>query len=371
MRGLILLPLLAVGILALKGLPSWGQRPAEVWVRVLLKEAKEPVVVKTPEGEVSLRRSLPGGVWAEGKVVESLVLEGPFRLDGRSYRGSLWVLPSMSGLFLINALPLEEYLLGVLPGEMPGGFPQEALMAQAVLARTYAVHRLNPQAPYDLCATELCQVYGGMGVETPVHRRAVEATSGQVVSLPAGPGVHQAISALYHSDSGGMTAGSEEVYGRFVPYLRPRPDPFSPKRAWEVRVSWRSLLGVWPSGPKQPRQGNTKGLSEALSVPSSEEEAFALLKRSESGRAYRIRVWGREMEGPEATRFLRALGLPSTLIEEVQAGPEGLTIRGRGAGHGLGLSQWGARGMAEAGYGYREILGYYFPGTFLSNLAAR
>jgi stage II sporulation protein D len=351
---LALLPVLLLAPLSLLSLGQAGQE-ADVWVRVLLQEAPPAgVAVGTPEGEVRLR-PVPGGVWAEGKVVDRLVLPGPFRLEGRSYRGSLLVLPSASRLLLVNALPLEEYLLGVLPVEMPKSFPRQALMAQAVLARTYAISRLNPQAPYDLCATGLCQVYGGMGVETPVHREAVEATRGQVVSLPA-EGAPRAISALYHSDSGGMTAASEEVYGRFVPYLRPRPDPFSPRRAWEVRLPWGRLseaLGLSGKGTPPPGEG------------------FSVLKRSESGRAYRVRILGKEVEGPEATRLLRALGLPSTLIEEVQPGPEGVLVRGRGAGHGLGLSQWGAKGMAEAGYGYREILGYYFPGTFLSELWVR
>ena len=360
MRGLLFL---LIGLLALRSIEplfTWAQSPPQVWVRVLLEEAKE-AAVRTPIGKVLLRWSSKGVVADGGSreaILDRMVLEGPFWLKGRGYRGQLLVLPSSSGLLLINVLPLEEYLLGVLPIEMPRGFPKEALMAQAVLARTYAVSRLSPKAPYDLCATELCQVYGGMGVETPVHQEAVEATWGQVVSLPEG-GASRPISALYHSDSGGMTAASEEVYGRFVPYLRPRPDPYSPKKAWEVLIPWPRLLNLAPWG-KLP--------GALLAQGARPEEGLALLKRSESGRAYRIRVLGKELEGPEATRFLRALGLPSTLIEEVQTLPEGILVRGRGAGHGLGLSQWGAKGMAEAGYGYREILGYYFPGTFLSEI---
>lgn len=357
MRGLLFL-LLIVCLFALRSLEpafAWAKAP-QVWVRVLLEEAKE-AAVRTPTGEVFLRLSSTGVVADGGgrqATLNRVVLEGPFWLGGRRYRGQLLVLPvfgpqgnpSSSRLLLINVLPLEEYLLGVLPLEMPRSFPEEALLAQAVLARTYAISRLSPKAPYDLCATPLCQAYGGMGVETPVHREAVEATRGQVVTFGGRP-----VSALYHSDSGGMTAASEEVYGRFVPYLRPRPDPYSPRKAWAVRIPWPRLLDLAPWGRLGGRQ-----------------EGLVLLGRSESGRAYRIRTFGKELEGPKATRFLRSLGLPSTSLEEVQTLPEGILVRGRGAGHGLGLSQWGAKGMAEAGYGYREILGYYFPGTFLSEI---
>ena len=88
-----------------------------------------------------------------------------------------------------------------------------------------------------------------------------------------------------------------------------------------------------------------------------------VLEKSPSGRAWRVRLLGVEVRGPEAQRLLRLMGLPSAMAEF-----QGWLALGRGAGHGVGLSQWGAKGMAERGYGYREILGYYFPGTLLSPL---
>ncbi|MGQ9753422.1 MAG: SpoIID/LytB domain-containing protein [Thermaceae bacterium] len=306
-------------------------------VRVLLKEGDELVLSLQGESPVRVRRA-EGGVWIEGKVLERgalpLRFPGPFRFEGRAYRGEAWVEVDPGGrLLLVNHLPLEEYLLGVLPMEMPPSFPREALKAQAVLARTYALSRQNPKAPYDLCATPLCQAYGGLEVETEVHRRAVEATAGEVVSYGGRP-----IAALYHADSGGMTAGSEEVFGTLFPYLRPLPDPFSPKRPWSV------------------------------CLPRGKVGEVEILEKSGSGRVFRLRVLGREKKGPEATRFLRGLGLPSTLVVEVSDCPEGVLLRGFGAGHGLGMSQWSAKRMAEMGYGYREILGYFFAGTFLSRV---
>ncbi|WP_024118682.1 SpoIID/LytB domain-containing protein [Thermus thermophilus] len=337
-----------VGLLALV-LAALGQKAPgleALLVRVLLKEVGlgEEVRLALPTGEVALRGQAEGVV-VEGRLLPSWAVEGPyFALEKRPYRGGLVARVEGGRLLLVNVLPLEDYLLGVLPAEMPASFPEEALKAQAVLARTFAVRRLNPLASYDLCATEACQVYLGLSAETPRHERAVRATEGRVLSYAG-----QVASALYHADSGGMTAGSEEVFQKALPYLRPRPDPYAkgPKSVWQQAVrpeeAARALraLGYAPRGDDPPQ----------------------VLEKSPSGRAWRVRLLGVEVRGPEAQRLLRLMGLPSAMAEF-----QGWLALGRGAGHGVGLSQWGAKGMAERGYGYREILGHYFPGTLLSPL---
>ncbi|MFD3004260.1 SpoIID/LytB domain-containing protein [Thermus tengchongensis] len=339
--------LLACLLLLVWILPSRGQE-GDLLLRVLLKEVPEgqEVSLLLPEGQGTVRaRGEAQGVWVEGKVQPFWEFPGPyFRLDGRTYRGGVRLLSQGGKLLLVNLVLLEDYLLGVLPAEMPEGFPQEALKAQAVVARTFAVNRLNPRAPYDLCASEVCQVYLGFDVETARHTEAVRGTRGKVLSYQG-----RAISALYHADSGGMTAGSEEVFQKALPYLRPRPDPYArgPKSQWQVSVSPERAaaalraMGHTPQGSDSP----------------------VVLERSASGRVWRLRLLGVEIQGPEAQRLVRNLGLPSALVEF-----KGWRAEGRGAGHGVGLSQWGAKGMAEAGYGYREVLGHYFPGTFLSDL---
>ncbi|GAB5603355.1 SpoIID/LytB domain-containing protein [Thermus sp. FJN-A] len=341
-RGLKLISLLA---LSLAFGPGLGQEK-DLLLRVLLKEvpAGEEVRLLLPTGEVRARGA-GEGVLVEGRPYPFLDLPGPyFGVDGRLYRGGVRLLPQGGRLLLVNLVLLEDYLLGVLPAEMPEGFPPEALKAQAVVARTFAVNRLNPKAPYDLCASELCQVYLGLSVETGRHREAVAATRGQVLSYGG-----RAISALYHADSGGMTAGSEEVFQRPLPYLRPRPDPYArgPKSQWRLRLTLEAAAKALRSQGYTPRG----------------EEPPEVLERSPSGRVWRLRVLGVEVFGPEAQRLVRLMGLPSALVEF-----SGWEAVGRGAGHGVGLSQWGARGMAEAGFGYREVLGHYFPGTFLSEL---
>ncbi|MGC8903579.1 SpoIID/LytB domain-containing protein [Thermus sp.] len=340
MRGFFRLFLLLLALFSGRG---QGQ---DLWLRVLLREAPlgQEVVLRLPEGKVRAWAT-PQGVAVEGRVYPFLDLPAPyFALGGRVYRGGVRLLARGRKLLVVNLVSLEDYLLGVLPGEMPEGFPLEALKAQAVVARTFAVSRLNPKAPYDLCAGERCQVYLGFSAEKERYRAAVAATRGQVLSYGG-----RAISALYHADSGGMTAGNEEVFGQALPYLRPRPDPYAkgPKSLWRMRVEKARAakvlraLGFRPAGEDPPR----------------------VLERSPSGRVWRVRLLGVELRGLEAGRFLRLLGLPSTLVEF-----QGFEALGRGLGHGVGLSQWGAKGMAEAGYGHREILGHYFPGTFLSDL---
>ncbi len=304
----------------------------------------QEVALKLPQGEVRARGT-PQGVVVEGKVLPLWDFPVPyFALEGRAYRGGVRLLVEGNRLLVVNQVLLEDYLLGVLPGEMPEGFPLEALKAQAVVARTFAVNRLNPKAPYDLCAGEACQVYLGLSAEKERYRLAVAATRGQVLSYGG-----KAISALYHADSGGMTAGSEEVFGRPLPYLRPRPDPYAkgPKSLWRMPLDKAQAARVL----------------QALGLSPLGEDPPQVLERSPSGRVWRVRLLGVELRGLEAGRALRLMGLPSTLVEFA-----GFEAIGRGAGHGVGLSQWGAKGMAEAGYGHREILGHYFPGTFLSDL---
>lgn len=342
------------------GLLGWAQ-PAGTnpTVRILLEEVSQArVEIGSHQQWSALGRLVqPGGQLElsgqDGLVVLGglatapwLELEGEgFSLGSRSYRGRLLVVAQANRLLLINRLPLEEYLQGVVPAEVPRTFPPEALRAQAILARTYALHRLNPQGLYDLCDDERCQVYLGKRVETAEHNAAILATTGLVLSYQ-----NRLISALYHSDSGGYTASAAEVWGQPVPYLVPRPDPFaeSPRSHWSQTLDPLRVAQVagWPVD--QPLL------------------ALEVLGYSDSGRVAQLRLLGAlqstELSGTAATRFLRLLGLPSTRLRF-----DGWEVSGQGSGHGVGLSQWGARGLALQGWDYRQILGYYFPGTQLAS----
>ena len=280
-----------------------------------------------------------------GNLLSFVPREGAFAVGGRRYRGFLRVVWQEGRLLLINRVGLEDYLQGVLPGEVPASFPFEVLRAQAILARTYTLSRLGSSPYYDLCDSARCQVYLGLDAETARHTQAVRATAGRILAFHGEP-----ISAVYHADSGGTTAAAEEVWGGRVPYLQARDDPWSLSKRWRVQVSARQVQRVLQD------LGYAPGAVQSMKV----------LAKGASGRIVRLEVVGSGtrivLETPKVGRFLRALGLPSTL-----ASLSGWTFDGRGSGHGVGMSQWGARGFAQRGWNYREILAYYYPQTVLTS----
>lgn len=296
--------------------------------------------ITVSSGEVRVD-GLGAGPWVE------FVSADGFTLGGRSYRGSLLVVWQAGRALFINRVWLEDYLLGVVPGEVPASFPDSVLQAQAVLARTFALYRLNPKGLYDLCATERCQVYLGRSAETPRHTHAVYATRSLIVSFNQKP-----ITAVYHADSGGYTAASAEVWGNSVPYLVARPDPYAagPNSTWSRTLTPEAVA---------------RGLA-GLGIQIGAVQSIVPLFVSESGRPLRLRLVGSngsvELDAPQSTRLLRGLGLPSTRVRF-----DGWQVLGQGSGHGVGMSQWGARGLALQGWDFRQILGYYYPGTFLSS----
>lgn len=154
----------------------------------------------------------------------------PLSLDGRQYRGKLEV--SLQGKYLrvVNVVPLESYLQGVVAGEMPFSWPAEALKAQAVAARSYALSHLAMGKPFDLYSDVRSQVYSGIAGERPSTTEAVKATAGEVVLYQG-----KVASTLYFSSSGGKTANARDVFGVAIPYLVSRPDPWdkaSPYFRW-------------------------------------------------------------------------------------------------------------------------------------------
>lgn len=334
-------------------------------IRVLLAETAQPAtvhlegahVVTTVRGSTTATTSLvwplasrPGTVTVDGRGAGSRIefdpAAGTFTLNGRTYRGSLRVEATDSGLRFVNLVPLEAYLRGVVPSEMQAIWPMEALKAQAVAARSFTLSRLDPLAPWDVCATEQCQVYLGVAAEHPRSDRAVEDTAGIVITYAERPAA-----AYYHADSGGTVASSGEVWGTQLPYLVAIPDLTysTPHRRWTVALSATVLASAAAA------RGGRIGTPTAVQV----------VERGPSGRVTRLSVTGSSgtlvFEGSDLASVLRSAGAPSTAFDVVQ----GLTVRGDGRGHGVGMSQYGARAMAEAGADYREILGFYYRGIGL------
>lgn len=284
---------------------------------------------------------------------------GPVAVGKRWYRGTLELMKSANGITVVNEVPMDEYLYGVVPAEMPSSWPIEALKAQAVAARTYAVGHRGDYGPlgYDLKPTVQSQVYGGMGVEATASTLAVVETAGQILMFMGTP-----INAYYSAGAGGFTEGAEAVHGfeRKVPGLRPGGYPYlqpvadfdwaSPRWRWEVTLT---------------RQRIREGLA-AKGVDVGSVREVEVVERSYSGRARWVRVRGgeRSREIPGQT-FRMALGLNSTLFTVSRAGDDAYVLVGRGWGHGVGLSQWGARQMADWGHDYSEILSHFYQGAEL------
>ncbi|HEX6989885.1 MAG TPA: stage II sporulation protein D [Bacillota bacterium] len=269
----------------------------------------------------------------------------------------------------LTAMPLEEYVKGVVAAEMPASFPIEALKAQAVVARTYAVRRMrvfggpgcdrHPAA--DVCteptthqafATEesLRRRWGALRYAAYWQRieQAVEATRGLILMYDGRP-----IDAVYHSTSGGRTEAAEYVWGQPVPYLTSVPSPYeerSPRARQTVHLSWTELgrlLGL-----------ESTSVAAAGTSPGTVLEA---LDRTPSGRITRLRVGTTILDAPEIRQRLH---LNSTWFSwETDA--DGVTFTVRGYGHGVGMSQYGADGMARRGSTYEAILAHYYPGTDL------
>lgn len=274
-------------------------------------------------------------------------------LDIHPYRGVVELRRTAAGrLTVINELDLEEYLYGVLKNEVDPQWPAEALKAQAVASRTWGLYSLNRFAPegYDVRATTESQVYNGVTAEDPRTSAAVDETRGEIMTYQGRP-----IFAAYHSDSGGYTESSELVWGGTTyPYLKGVVDPYSggaPHHEWIVRMDLATFENrVRRSGRMITR---VTGIEVAEATP--------------SGRAALLRVSGAYgvllLKGAELRAVLGA-DLRSTLftVRVVPDDPPLVEFQGRGSGHGVGLSQWGARGMAEAGRRYQEILSYYYSG---------
>jgi stage II sporulation protein D len=187
------------------------------------------------EARVSLVGDQVNARWDDKSITSpklaAAAMEGHLHYGGRQYRGRLEFFASRSGgLAVLNVLPLEEYLLGVVSAEMPSSWPAEALRAQAIVARSYAVTRManRREATYDVLATTSDQVYRGVSAETPQTDQAVHDTSGQILTYNGEP-----IVAYYCADAGGYTRAGEAPYLRSVPC----PSPRSPHSQWEFQLS--------------------------------------------------------------------------------------------------------------------------------------
>ena len=302
-------------------------------------------VAQAKSGKVAL------GNWQGSQLWIDPSQNGNVWIGNAWYRGRVLLVPRNGGLTAINYVDLEEYLYSVLGAEMDGGWPQEALKSQAVAARTYALYkRQRSNGIFDVGDDQTWQVYKGLITESAGTRSAVSATRGQVLIYNG-----QAILAAFHSSSGGHTENVEDVWNEPLPYLRGVPDfdQGTPVFEWTKTFSQADL---------------SKRISGVGNIT-----AMTPQRTSAYGSILTMKVVGdkgvRVISGED---IAAALGLRSTRFQvNRKSGTTSFQVTGRGFGHGVGLSQWGAYNLARAGYNYQQILAHYYRNTNLAKIDVR
>jgi len=329
-------------------------------VRVLIYDSADPVRIGSPEAAEEVR-AVAAGLVMGGRSIGTRWAprgSGPWKVGSRTVRGRIAVRAEAGRIQVLNRVELEAYVASTVGGEMSSSWPREALRAQAVAARTYVLHEAakRRQSDWDVRATQASQVYRGIAAETAETRSAASATSGEVLTYRGEP-----ILAVFHSTAGGRTATAGEVWGRDLPYLRVvtvEEEDEAPHTYWRTAFSTGDLSKVL--GAAGVEVGPLRGV--------------AVTRRTSSGRVGRIEVRGGartvELSGPLLKGFVGSLGLRSTLFD-VRPTADGYAFVGSGYGHGVGMSQWGARALAERGVSYQRILARFYPGTRLENWISR
>ncbi len=289
--------------------------------------------------------------------------EGIIYINGKGYRGKFGLYKSDENIYLINFIPMESYLKGVVPREMGRLSSEyyEALKSQAIAARTFAYKNLNYSALYDLLPTEAHQVYGNIDAEYELSTRAVDETRGLVLTYNG-----EVIDARYSSTCGGRTENNEDVWDtRPLPYLRSIYDgrldePFckkSPHFDWEVRFTKNEFF-----------ETAKRRIKEIFKKDINEINYIRISDFTKSGRVRTVQI------GTDKGTFfverdkIRSLfpyegrSLKSTLFT-IQIKGDYIIVKGKGYGHGAGMCQWGAIGMAKLGYSCFEILRHYYRNT--------
>ena len=333
--------------------------------------------VERQRGASRVRATRPDGTptaWRPSLIVRSP--GGYVTVGGRRYRGELLVAPFEDSLAIVNRVPLEDYLRGVVAVEMGGRAPQDsaAVQAQAVAARSYAILRLGARGrPFDVYASVMDQAYGGLDAENAGANAAVAATRGLVLRYDG-----RIVDAPYSSTCGGSTAEASEVWRNpGAPYLRRVSDrvgqtsryycDIAPRYRWTASFTHEALNTVL-----------ARYLRSYTSVPSGgpgRARNVEVIDRTPSDRVGALRIVtdrGQYVVNRNDIRFV--LRSPSGEILNstyftVDARHDGdgaiaaLTLTGRGYGHGIGMCQWGAIGRSRAGQSFRSILATYYPGT--------
>jgi len=278
-------------------------------------------------------------------------MKGDLLLLGARYSGNIEVWKGDGGLYLVNELPLEDYVKEVVMAEVSSNWEIEALKVQAVLSRTYGIYqkKMSGNSLFHLTSSVLHQAYKGNGSDARVAY-AVDETAGEILTFN-----RSIIEPFYHSTCGGKTEDPWEVFGKSYPYLRPVESncESSPYWVWERRIPLTEI----------EKALNISGIKD-LTVKS-----YTSTKRI---REITV-VYSSGMTSIKATDLRKILGwsrIPSTNFT-VKRDEDSIIFEGKGYGHGVGLCQWSALQMAREGKNYKEILSFFYPGTTIQLYESR
>ena len=337
------------------------------------------------------------------------------QVEKNKYRDYITFMIKGDKINIINHIDVEHYLYGVVPREIPASSQLEALKAQAVVARSFAYANINKHINegFNLCDTTHCQVYGGYDNEHPSTNQAVIETYGDYVTYNG-----SIISALYHSNSGGYTEASVDVWGGNSPYLTAVEDRFSinsPNSTWSIKMSPREIedkliaSNIFVGSLIDIKVLEVSDANRVLSLKvigsSSEKDLKGTQLRTIFGATLLKSTWftinkeggdsntkvyvmdgnggspsevnlknahiidGKNKITVSRSEVSRAMSSnrTSTIGQLFTSTPDAFVIDGKGYGHGVGMSQYGAMEMAKQGYNYEEIITHYYKGVEITN----
>jgi stage II sporulation protein D len=336
-------------------------------VRVLISKTREHITI-TSDGDINLSdtdasasRSLRGWRFEcdPHNVRNSISIntsKPPLSVNGNPYRGSIVLHMKNGYVYIVNILKMDEYLQGVVPCEIPSGWEIEALKAQAVAARTYAYYHLtikkSSDSLFDLDATTNSQVYRGVTDEKDRTNRAVIETSGEIITYNSRP-----IISYFHSTCGGKTIDDKYVWRQSdLEYLKGVSCVFCEN---STKFTWESELTLDEVRSCISKKYRGVGKITNISFKRKNDRVTDVIIQHNKGK---IAISGNNFRLLFPSEKMRSLYFIS------RKKGSGLILSGHGWGHGVGMCQWGARGMALRGFGYHEIVYHYYSGVKISEI---
>ncbi|MEK7846618.1 MAG: SpoIID/LytB domain-containing protein [Nitrospinota bacterium] len=360
----ILFPVISEGTslirVAIKQSVDSCQLSVKEGTKIIDAASNRSFAVKTPL-QVNIKALNPGMAINNRKFGEIVKILSPhgslIKVDKDDYRGNIEIRKDDGGsLLIINELNVEEYLKGVLNEEISAKWHPESLKAQAVVARTYALYQKENRKdnPYHMEATIIDQVYGGAKREDERTNKAVEDTRGIVLTYEG-----KLAKAFYHSVSGGVTEDVTVVWGgegeNYLKGVKCNFDTEAPNYQWETEIDVVDI--------EMALSKNSINIDGILSI---EPLSFTSSKRI-AELQIRHKNGAEKISGVDFRKIIGYETIKSTMFK-IREGEGSFIFYGRGSGHGVGLCQWGAKGMAEKGYSYINILKYYYPGIEIKRI---